>query len=1543
MVWQRLTRYWKKDDRRQKRKQKRRRLLMESLFKRELLATDFASITGVVYNDANNNQTLDAGELGLANVSVSISGPVNTSTTTNAQGEYRFDNLIAGTYQVTQDPPPPVGFTAGPGESPKSINVTVGDAGGTPIVTIDDFSGPTQNVEAVSTGTNPNSSTATGNPANLIGGTRGVFVNVTSATGLAEVTANPGSNPGVLEIDPSATGAAEYTITYDGDNDATVLSPTGLNNFDLTAGGTATAVQAFLGFDIDPGSGANGTIAFDFHTDAANSTTFTFGLPDTAGAPTAEVLIRTNGTAQLINGVATANAVVTQTGGGADFTDIGAIQVRIDSDGEAAVDGIIDIQSVIGPTELTANFANDEITPEINIEKTTNGEQADTGTGPLLAVGSTATFDYTVTNPGTTALDITSILDDAGTAADNTDDFTPTFVGGDTNNNNLLDTTETWTYQATRTVTTGQYRNIINVVANPVAANGDDIPGVGDVNDNDPSAHLGVNAEINIEKFTNGVDADAPTGPELVVGSNVTFTYNVTNPGDVALATVVVTDDNGTPADNTDDLTANFVSGDANNNGLLEPGETFVYTLTDVVTAGQYTNLGSVVGNPVDAAGADIPGLVDPTAEDPSNHIGVTPEIALEKLTNGVDADTPTGPVVPVGSTATFTYNVTNPGTVALDTVTVVDDNGTPADATDDFNATFVAANSDANGNGRLDPGETFQFTATRVVTAGQYTNNAVAEGNPVDAQGQDIAGATNPTATDPSNHLGVEPQIAVQKLTNGEDADTATGPVLTVGSTATFTYNVTNPGTVALDNVTVVDDNGTPADTTDDFNATFVAANSDANGNGRLDPGETFQFTATRVVTAGQHTNIAVAEGNPVDDQGQDVPGATNPTANDPSNHLGVEPQIAIQKLTNGEDADTATGPSLVVGSTATFTYNVTNPSNVALANVTVVDDNGTPGDTSDDFNATFVAANSDANGNGRLDPGETFQFTATRVVTAGQYTNISTTSGNPVDDQGQDIPNVADPTATDPSNHIGITPQIDLQKLTNGVDADTATGPQLVVGSTATFTYNVTNPGDVPLSNVTVRDDNGTPGDTSDDFDATFVPGASDANNNGILDNGETFQFTATRTVTAGQHTNIATTTGNPVDANGNDIANVPDVTDTDPSNHLGVVPQIDVEKLTNGVDADTATGPSLAVGSTATFTYNVTNPGNVSLANVTVVDDNGTPADTSDDFNATFVAAASDANNNGRLDSGETFQFTATRVVTAGQHTNIATASGNPVDEAGVDIPNVNDPTATDPSNHIGVDSTINIEKATNGQDSDTAPGQDLDVGSTATFSYVVTGTGLGLSNVVVVDDNGTPGVTTDDFNPTFNGGDTNNNGQLDPGESWQYSATRIVTLGLYTNTATVTADNPGVGNPLTDSDASNHTGIDADPRTSSIAGTVYFDANNNGVQDAGEAGIAGVTITLTGTETDGGAAVNRTATTDANGDYLFANLAAGTYNVTETQPAGFRDGQEDLGQNATATLGDDVFTNLGLGENVDAVEFDFGELAEALSKRRFLASS
>jgi uncharacterized repeat protein (TIGR01451 family) len=120
------------------------------------------------------------------------------------------------------------------------------------------------------------------------------------------------------------------------------------------------------------------------------------------------------------------------------------------------------------------------------------------------------------------------------------------------------------------------------------------------------------------------------------------------------------------------------------------------------------------------------------------------------------------------------------------------------------------------------------------------------------------------------------------------------------------------------------------------------------------------------------------------------------------------------------------------------------------------------------------------------------------------------------------------------------------------------------------------------------------------------------------------------------------------------------------------------------------------------------------------------------------------------------------------------------------------------------------------------------------------------------------------------------------------------------------------------------------IDFGETDSSLAGSVFVDSNNDGVRQPGERGIEGVSVRLTGTD-GAGASVDRTLTTDASGNYHFANVLGGTYAVTETQPAGFSDGSESAGTSG-GTVGSDAITAIALAAGIDATDYVFGELGQ-----------
>ncbi len=70
-------------------------------------------------------------------------------------------------------------------------------------------------------------------------------------------------------------------------------------------------------------------------------------------------------------------------------------------------------------------------------------------------------------------------------------------------------------------------------------------------------------------------------------------------------------------------------------------------------------------------------------------------------------------------------------------------------------------------------------------------------------------------------------------------------------------------------------------------------------------------------------------------------------------------------------------------------------------------------------------------------------------------------------------------------------------------------------------------------------------------------------------------------------------------------------------------------------------------------------------------------------------------------------------------------------------------------------------------------------------------------------------------------------------------------------------------------------------------SSIGGIVFDDINANGIQDAGEAPLSGVTLQLR----NSAGTVIATTNTNVSGAYTFTNLPAGSYTVTEIDPAGY----------------------------------------------------
>ncbi|WP_419194230.1 SdrD B-like domain-containing protein [Novipirellula herctigrandis] len=564
---------------------------------------------------------------------------------------------------------------------------------------------------------------------------------------------------------------------------------------------------------------------------------------------------------------------------------------------------------------------------------------------------------------------------------------------------------------------------------------------------------------------TQWYDANEVPGVSFEFGEQIEFSYHVTNPGDVSLKPVVVTDDNATPNNDTDNFaptpveTDGFNVGDIDQDAALDPGEEWIYTATTVaLTVGQFTNIGDVVGTPINNNG-DVIGD-DVTDDDPANYVveGI-PNIDIEKLTNSVQADDPSDAVeIASGEEVTWTYIVTNTGstTFSIDEVIVLDDSGTPDDTSDDFSPSLVAGPN--SNDEELSPGESWTYTASgtaqtltttgatsvfdfngssnldgpdgniRSLTTDGVSVNASAfsrdsVGNWEDAFLGIYSGALGVTDSGEGDGGGgkhrvdnlVRDNYVLFEFSENIVVDKAYLESV-VGDSDLSIWIGTIPGAfgshqtlsdAVLNGLTLNEQNDTTSSQSRwaDFNAGKVSGNVLVLAASTVDTTPEDQFKIHKIkfqhLTTGIYGNIATV----------DADGAWD---SDPSHYVNPAPQppgipgIDIEKLTNGIDADTSEAAvEIAPGSPVTWTYVVTNTGETAFAfqDVVVTDDNGTPNNPVDDFAPEFVGP--DDGDDGLLSPGEVWHYTYNEATAQTLTTSGVTSVFQFVGNSGLDGPN--------------------------------------------------------------------------------------------------------------------------------------------------------------------------------------------------------------------------------------------------------------------------------------------------------------------------------------------------------------------------------------------------------------------------------------------------------------------------------------------------------------------------------------------------------
>ncbi|MER9140240.1 hypothetical protein NKI20_28995 [Mesorhizobium sp. M0830] len=382
-------------------------------------------------------------------------------------------------------------------------------------------------------------------------------------------------------------------------------------------------------------------------------------------------------------------------------------------------------------------------------------------------------------------------------------------------------------------------------------------------------------------------------------------------------------------------------------------------------------------------------------------------------------------------------------------------------------------------------------------------------------------------------------PTIAIEKTADPTSINEG------VATQITYTYAVTNTSLAGpadpLTLTSLVDDNATPGNPGDDIDLLngFVTGSThgthyvsgDTDGDYRVDSDEIWIFNATVSIDAHNAGSIV----NTVVVHGHDDDSLTDVTATDTATVTvkDVAPSIAIEK--------TADPISINEGSAAdvTYTYEVTNTSAAGavdpLTLTALVDDNATPGDTSDDIDLLdgFVQGSEygtyyesgDTDGDFLVDSDEKWVFKATVGIAAHNAGSIV----NTVVVHGHDDDSLTDVTATDTATVTvkDVAPSVAIDKTVDANHDGIFNSSETVQSGAqnATYHYAITNTSPAgaldPLTLTSLVDDNGT-ANTGDDIDLLngFVANSShgthyvsgDTNGDYLVDTGETWLFTAT-----------------------------------------------------------------------------------------------------------------------------------------------------------------------------------------------------------------------------------------------------------------------------------------------------------------------------------------------------------------------------------------------------------------------------------------------
>ena len=907
-----------------------------------------------------------------------------------------------------------------------------------------------------------------------------------------------------------------------------------------------------------------------------------------------------------------------------------------------------------------------------------------------------------------------------------------------------------------------------------------DISDDGDTGDGDTGEDPTITtmlADPNIEVIKTQEIIDDGDGVIGGLSDLVKYTITVENTGNVDITNLVVTDvlssidlnntiyDSSSPSDDVFFDGPYFIGSEKGASvGDLVIGDIATYLAfyritQEDVDGGGISNTAKATGtssegNVEDDSDGDtdqVDGDVDGDKENDPTVLPITPDPGIE-ITKKAEVTIDDDGEVGVGDTITYTIEVTNTGNVTLTDV-FVEDSMTAGDEVTVLDLTTPITPADSL---TIHVGETKTYTATYEISqaaadSGRIINTATITGTtPSGDEIQDDSDDPTTTAENDPTIVTIQPEplLEITKVAVVDDGD---DDILGVGDTITYNIRVKNTGNTILTNVSILDTLTTlqglslSLDSIPKFVESYkngaIFASTSFPTTPTLQVGEEVEFATTYTITlpavnAGGVSNTVTAtaldpESNQIEKTISEA--VVNEITQTPELTVIKEYQIVHQP---GTDSEISSGDTIV------YTITVENTGNVTVTNITLTDEltDGLGNQLNFTSGGPTVWESFD------LDPNNSTTLTASYSITqsvsdSGKVSNTATATGTTptggtVEDVSDDGDTSSGDTESDPTIvDIDLSPEISIEKT-----SDDPSDGTWDLGDTITYTIDVTNTGNVTLSDVTVTDileSLATPADT---LSLTSGPAYSGTGTfDGVLDVGETVSYEATFEITqaavdAGGVKNTASVTAK--DSKGNPLTPVSD----SETNTINRNADMSVAKTITGIGGNT--DGKIGVGDVIQYKVVVTNEGNVTLTNIQVVDSLrlGSPTATPVDNAAYDSPAGVDLwTQNQTLLPGDSATYVAWYVIddtaaSSGQVINTATATADtPIVDSNGDIVELEKSDqisqAIDPLPSIAV--TKEITALNDG-------GDGLDVGETVLYTITITNDGNTPLTAIDLDD-------------------------------------------------------------------------------------------------------------------------------------------------------------------------------------------------------------